>query len=206
MIICQKNGAVLRRINSISLGTEEISPRKDRCRKQWAFSARQDNAEWMNQRIHTIVINLTPIRDSAISALRSLVSVIDARCCKEHFVSRRRETDRICILNGQKGRKGRKKRANGERERGLRWPTEPQKQRKRWFRPQSRIATVRIEPKTGVELNERLESYQVQYEQPKKKGKKRPKTSKKNWLQVPPAHQTWSQSSGEKPQSNKKET
>merc|ERR1711937_640019 len=32
--------------------------------------------------------------------------------------------------------------------------------------PQSRIATVRIERKTGVELNERVESYQVQYEPP----------------------------------------
>ena len=62
MIICEKNGAVLRRNTSISLGTEELSPRNDRCRKQSAFSARQDNAEWMNQRIHTIVVKLTPIR------------------------------------------------------------------------------------------------------------------------------------------------
>ena len=162
MIICQKNGAVLRRNNSISLGTEELSPRNDRCRIQSAFSARQDNAEWMNQRIHTIVIKSTPIRAQCNFGVALFNSVIDARCCKEHFVSRRRETDRICTLNGQKWRKGRKKKGNGERERGLRWPTEPQKQRKRWFRPQSRIATVRIEPKTGVELNERLESYQVQ--------------------------------------------
>ena len=170
MIICQKNGAVLRRINSISLGTEELSPRKDRCRKQWAFSARQDNAEWMNQRIHTIVINLTPIRDSAISALRSLVSVIDARCLKEHFVSRRRESDRICILNGQKGRKGRKKKGNGERERGLRWPTEPQKQRKRWFRPTG--ANEGKTEDTNWTKGSSLTRYSTN--RPKKKGEKTP--------------------------------
>ena len=202
MIICQKNGAVLRRNNSISLGTEELSPRNDRCRKQSAFSARQDNAEWMNQRIHTIVINLTPIRDSAISALRSLVSVIDARCCKEHFVSRRRETDRICILNGQKGRKGRKKRANGERERGLRWPTEPQKQRKRWFRPQ-----VRIEGKTkDTNWTKGLSLTRYSTNRPPKKGEKRPKTTKKTGFRSPPRTRPEARASGKKPQSNKKET
>ena len=62
---------------------------------------RQDNAERRNQRIHTIVIKLTRIRAKCIFGVALyIISAVDAGCCKEHFVSRRRETDWIYILNG----------------------------------------------------------------------------------------------------------
>ena len=202
MIICQKNGAVLRRNNSISLGTEELSPRNDRCRIQSAFSARQDNAEWMKQRIHTIVIKSTPIRAQCNFGVALFNSVIDARCCKEHFVSRRPETDRICTLNGQKGRKGRKKKGNGERERGLRWPTEPQKQRQRWFRPQ-----VRIEGKTkDTNWTKGLSLTRYSTNRPKKREKNALKLLKKLASGPPRALDLKPEPRGKKPQRNKKET
>jgi hypothetical protein len=72
----------------------------------------------MNQRIHTIVIKSTPIRAQCNFGVALFNSVIDARCCKEHFVSRRGKPTGYVPLMDKNGEKGGKKRGTGSESAG----------------------------------------------------------------------------------------